>query len=330
MRLYNSMEAEKNKLKNELIEKQLFWEKYRPQSLEELIVPSRIMRLAENGIQGNYIFYGSSGIGKTTLARILLKDYQNGLSMVLSSKLGIEVLRTKVDKFCREMIPFEDPNKLRVVYFEEFDRASSTLQEELKSFIEDHSHRVRFIATCNNITKIDSAIRSRFMEVSYNPSGEQETKEMKQLFGKRVLNILKNENIELDRKDLVKIINNRFPDFRKCWQDIQMLILTGVNTTETNLTIDESQLFELIFSGKNHIEIFDYLYVNWMDKIDNGFLNFGKMFYKWLEINHPSKLDLLGSHAIILSEYSDLRLPNALDPFTTFYAFVCRLKELYK
>lgn len=313
-------------LKNEILSKQLFWEKYRPSSIDDLIVPIRIKKIAEKGIQGNYIFHGHSGCGKSSLAKILLQQYPQS-HIILSSKLGVDELRTTVDKFCREMIPFEDPNNLRVVYFEEFDRASSQLQDELKSFIEDHSKRVRFLATCNNINKIKEPIRSRFMEVDFTSIGD-ESKELKTSFAKRVVEICKIENIDIEKDILRDIINKRFPDFRKVWQDIQQYHLTGINSSNT-IQDDDTKLFELIVSKKNTVQNWEFLYINWIDKIDLAFQKLGREFFDWVKTNHPEKADKLGNMVIILSDYTDLKLPNALDPFITLCALVFKLQEVY-
>jgi replication-associated recombination protein RarA len=74
--------------KSDILDKQLFWEKYRPIDIKDIIVPNRIKKIAEAGIQGNYIFHGNSGCGKSSLARILLKEYPNS-HIILSSKLGV-------------------------------------------------------------------------------------------------------------------------------------------------------------------------------------------------------------------------------------------------
>ena len=312
--------------KSELLDKQLFWEKYRPSSIEELIVPNRIRKIAENGIQGNYLFYGNSGCGKSSLARILLQDFPNA-HLILSSKLGVDELRGKVDTFCREMIMFEDPNKLRVVYFEEFDRASSQLQDELKSFIEDHSKRVRFIATCNNISKIKEPIRSRFMEVDFNSIGD-ESKELKQNFSKRVFEICGDENIDISKDVLKDIVIKRFPDFRKVWQDVQQFHLTGVNSSIKIDNVEDIDLFKIVLGKKNTIKTWEFLYINWLDKMDLAFQKLGRDLFEYIKENKIDKIDKMGNVIIILSEYTDLRLPNAPDPFLTLFALVCKIQEI--
>ena len=308
---------------SEILNKEL----YRPDNVDELIVPERIMKICESGISANYIFHGNSGCGKSSLAKILLKEYPMS-HIQLSAKLGVDELRTRVTRFCKEMIPFEDPNKLRVVYFEEFDRASSQLQDELKSFIEDHSERVRFLATCNNINRIDNAVRSRFTEIDFTPIGD-ESKDLKTRFGKRVFEICNKENIKIERDTLKDILIKRFPDFRKVWQDIQQYHLTGY--VNSNMIMDDDlKLFKLILGEKNSLKNWEYLYINWVDKIDLAFLKLGREFFLWIKENHSDKVNKLGSSTIIITEYTDLYLPNALDPFMTLCALVYKLQELFE
>lgn len=317
-------------MSNEIIDKQLFWEKYRASDLSELILPKRIKNLVKDGINNNYLFFGSPGCGKSSLCRILLQEYPNS-HITLSSKLGVEELRGRVDKFCKEMIPFEDPNKLRIVYFEEFDRASKQLQEELKSFIEDHSKRVRFLATCNNIQKLDSGVRSRFVEVDFSTSAE-EAREIKISFCELTQKRLVDENITIDKPVLAKIINQRFPDFRKVWQDIQYTYLSkssDITILESETDEDKIKLFRIVLNKKDNISNWDYLANNWMDKIEYAFQCLGRDFFNYVKTSVPERENKLGNHLIILSEYSDNKLPNSLDPFITLTALVCKLQELY-
>ena len=73
---------------SELLTKALFWEKYRPNKIEDMILPDRIRNIVKNGVNGNYLFHGASGMGKTTLARILMNDYPDGQHLVLNGKIG--------------------------------------------------------------------------------------------------------------------------------------------------------------------------------------------------------------------------------------------------
>jgi replication-associated recombination protein RarA len=313
------------------IEDNLFWQKYRPQTLDEVIIPDRIRRVIEKGILTNMIFTGTSGCGKTTCAKILLKNYHH---ITLSAKLGVDVLRTEIDKFCKDMIVSFDSDKkdenIRVVYFEEFDRATNALQEELKSYIEDMSGHVRFLATCNKISQINAPIQSRFNVIDFTPLGADETKELRNGYLKRILDVKKIENIKIENSDLKEIIVKRFPDFRKIWQDLQYYSLSG-GYMNAKAVLGEEKLFELIInSDGNPIENWDYLFANWSDKIPVAIDMLGKPFFNWIRMNHPMLANKLGDHVITLSDYSDVRLPQALDPFVTLTALVFKLQKIYQ
>lgn len=313
---------------SELLDKQLFWERYRPATLEEVIIPDRIRKLVEKGIQANYLFHGHSGVGKTTLVRILLQEYKHRC-LILDGKLGVDDLRNKVDTFCKSMIAFET-DQTKIVYFEEFDRATNAMQEELKSFMEDpiYSKYVKFIATCNNISKLKNPVRSRFMEVDFTPIGD-ESKELKKEFMKRVIFVCEREKFDIPSNVIKDIIVKRFPDFRKVWQDIQQYHLTGTNSSIAIENDDEdTKLFELILSKKSSVDVWEYLYVNWMDKIDLAFQKLGREFFEYIKQNQPQKVLKMGNVIIVLSDYTDLKLPNALDPFVTLTALVIKMQEI--
>ena len=82
----------------------LLWEKWRPKSIEDIVLLPRIRKNFENGINGNYIFYGHYGTGKTSLARILIGKYTKDKPFLeLNSSLftSIDVLRTQIEDFCK-------------------------------------------------------------------------------------------------------------------------------------------------------------------------------------------------------------------------------------
>ena len=124
------------------------------------------------------------------------------------------------------------------------------------------------------------------------------------------------------------IITKRFPDFRKVWQDIQQFHLTGTNSSN-KISDDDTMLFEIIFSKNNTVANWEYLYVNWMDKIDLAFQKLGREFFDWVKENKLDKVDKMGNAVITISDYTDLKLPNALDPFVTLCALIFKLQEIY-
>jgi replication-associated recombination protein RarA len=191
---------------------QLFWEKYRPTKLEDAVLPERIRKIVDIGIEsGNLIFTGSPGLGKTTLAGILTSKYDT-LKINASSEGSVDTLRGKISEFCRTRV-INPKSDIKVVWLEEFDRASDAMQDALRAYIEQWSGIAHFIATCNHIEKIDKAILSRFTLVDFNPRSD-EVIEWKKGLSLRISKVAEIEGITINKDEIKGIINRTFPDFR--------------------------------------------------------------------------------------------------------------------
>ena len=178
----------------------LLSERWRPKTIESIILLPRIRKLFEEGIQQNFIFYGNFGTGKTTLARILIGKYsKNKPYLEINSSLytSIDTLRSKIDEFCSkvymglDLIDELPRDSIKYVFLDEFDRTSIQYQDALKAYIEEYSNRnVRFIFTTNHINKISLGIRSRLVEVDFDCHNPQEEKYLKSEIFKKYLYLL--------------------------------------------------------------------------------------------------------------------------------------------
>ena len=175
------------------IKRLLLWEKWRPKTIEDTILPDRIKKQFENGITRNYIFYGSYGTGKTTLARILVGKYSKDKAYIeLNSSLftSIDVLRSEIDQFCRTAPILETEDEIKYVFLDEVDRISPQYQDALKAFIEKYHEKVRFILTTNHINKISQGIKSRFTEINFDCQSIEEEKYLKTEIYKKINNVI--------------------------------------------------------------------------------------------------------------------------------------------
>jgi DNA polymerase III delta prime subunit len=200
-------------------------EKYRPSTIDELIVEEDIKSIVKdfgkNEQIPNLLFVGSPGTGKTSLAKILVHDVLkcNYLYINASDENGIDTIRSKVSNFAQTR-SFD--GKVKVVILDEADGITAQGQQALRNLMESYSGYTRFILTANFKHKIITPLQSRCQSLSLKPSVEQAVK--------RCFSILKQENIELEddqKKRFVELVKNFFPDLRKTINELQKSVVDG-------------------------------------------------------------------------------------------------------
>lgn len=200
-------------------------EKYRPKTIDELIVEEDIKSIVrdfgKNEQIPNLLFVGSPGTGKTSLAKILVHDVLkcNYLYINASDENGIDTIRSKVSNFAQTR-SFD--GKVKVVILDEADGITAQGQQALRNLMESYSGFTRFILTANFKHKIITPLQSRCQSLNLKPSVEQAVK--------RCFSILKQENIELEedqKKRFVELVKNFFPDLRKTINELQKSVVDG-------------------------------------------------------------------------------------------------------
>lgn len=311
------------------LKQKLFWEKYRPKSLKGMIILPRIEAIIKPGIQTNMIFYGSSGIGKTTLANILSEEH-NVLKM--SGKLGVDILTTTIEKHLHGL-NFSAKSDLKVIYIDEFDRASKQLQESLKGFMENYEY-ARFIFTTNHLSEIDKELRSRFLEVGFDP---QDSEERKFLHTKQVnylRAIAKREGSELykDEAPFIKLVNKYFPDLRKSIEVLNIILLTGdMSMFEKDYNGDKESLYNFILEGNmNPIVNYDYVMNNYFVNFEDAFQYLGRPFFEYLRDNYVEKIINKGAMILKIQGEYIIGLQTTTDPLIHLINYILSLKEILK
>jgi DNA polymerase III delta prime subunit len=319
----------------------LLSEKWRPKTIDDIILLPRIRKIFENGIRQNVILYGHYGTGKTTLARILIGKYTKDKAyMELNSSFytSIDVLRTKIDDFCSKVyMGFDVDAKVddtKYVFLDEFERTSTQYQDALKAYIEEYSSKnVRFIFNTNHINKISDGIKSRLMQVNFDCQSPEEEKYLKTHLYKRVFDIVcKNEKIDISKENLVKIINKNFPDFRSTMNEIQHFKETGESLQSgANLNIKlQNETYSIIYdSSKSYEDIYHFLMGNFgPDKIDEMISLFGRGFVQWSFKEKRENIDKLFSVSHLVCEYIPLLETNT-DPIITGVSFIGKMREIF-
>ncbi len=216
--------------KQRKLDNEFLWvEKYRPQTIERTILPSELkstfLEIVETGELPNMLFTGSAGLGKTTVAKALCNSLDLDYILVNGSEEGnIDTLRGKIKQFASSL---SLQGGYKVVILDEADylNAQST-QPALRAFIEEFSNNCRFILTCNFKNRIIEPLHSRCGVYEFNTS-KKDLSELAKDFFRHARNILEQENITYDPKDLVNIIMKHAPDWRRVLNELQRRSVGG-------------------------------------------------------------------------------------------------------
>ena len=228
----------------------LFVEKYRPKEINDCILPVQLKKIFKeieaSGEIPNLLLSGSSGVGKTTIAKVLCDKMNCDWIMINGSEEGrkIDTLRYEVKNFA-STVSLSGGKK--VVILDEADYLNpESVQPALRGFMEEFSENCRFIFTCNFKNRILPALQSRCSVVDFSIQNGQK-KEMAELFFKRCKAILKKESITCkDKKVLAQLIMKYFPDFRRVLNEIQKYGASGEIDIGILSTLSETAFNNLI------------------------------------------------------------------------------------
>lgn len=317
------------------VNKLLLWEKWRPKKTEDMILLPRIRKHFDNGIQGNYIFYGHYGTGKTSLARILVGRYTKDKPYIeINSSLytSIDTLRNEIEDFCKFTPMLDVGDGTKYVFLDEFERVSIQFQDAFKAFIEKYSKNgVRFIITTNHINKISDGIKSRIPQINFDCENLEEEKYLKKEIFKKIQNeILPSEEKEIPKDDLVKIVTKKFPDFRSTIEEVQSYIRTGASSSSSSNVSNKVklELYSVLYNNDmSYEDIYHFLMSRFgAERIDVMIKLLGKPFIDW-SIQHSKDVDKLFECNFIVSDYSD-KLDNSTDPIVLGLTIVGKLRNV--
>jgi len=204
----------------------LWTEKYRPSTIDGYVFrdnaqKKQIQSWIDNKSIPHLLFSGSAGVGKTTLAKILINqleiDPYDVLEINASRENGVDNIRDKITGFVQTM-PFGD---FKVVLLDEADYITPQGQAILRGVMETYASSSRFILTCNYPSRIIPALHSRCQGFHIDKVDQTE-------FTARIAEILITEDIDIDIDTLDTYVKSTYPDLRKCINTCQMNSTSGV------------------------------------------------------------------------------------------------------
>lgn len=226
----------------------LWVEKWRPQIIDDCILPSAIKdqfkAMVTSGEVPNLILSGTAGVGKTTIAKCLAREIGADLMVInASNENGVDTIRSKVTQFASTV---SLDNNLKIILLDEADGLSSNgsgggAQGILRATIEEFHRSTRFILTCNFKNKLIEPLHSRCQVFDFKVENKDKPEIMASFF-KRVCFILDTEGVQYDKKVIASLVQKYFPDFRKTLNELQRYSSGG--SIDTGILIDSNTSFE--------------------------------------------------------------------------------------
>jgi len=299
--------------------------------MSSIILLPRIKDFLKNGIHTNLIFYGSPGTGKTSLARILTKEYDT-LELNSSYFTSVETLRGVITDHIKTLNYNYDPNGTKIVFLDEFDGVSQTYQDALKGFAEEYNEYARFILTTNHINKIKE-LDSRFNRVNFDPISQKESEYLKEYYFKYLKAVVKDiQEEELITDDIINKISNKFfPDLRASVQMIQEVqISRNIDLIETSSASSYYiDLYNFILNGDNNvIDNYKYAMANYQDNPESAFQVLGRPFFSYLLEMKEDLIVKRGGSIMETQKNYNATLSVTIDPLVHLMAYMYDLKEI--
>ena len=221
-------------------------EKYRPQTLNDIVLNSTNKTILNNLIKKNnftnLILYGPPGTGKTTTILCLMNDYckihqcsNNYVHLNASHERGIEVIRNQILNFTEKKNLFGSVRKF--VLLDEIDSMTKQAQNNLSIVIQNCKNKVSFILICNFLNRVIEILRSSFTILNFNKTSN--------ICDEFIKKCIKNENLKISNEKINLIKDANSHDLRSVLNRLQ-------NYSKNDILFDTKTFDTLMNQSKNH------------------------------------------------------------------------------
>jgi DNA polymerase III delta prime subunit len=312
---------------------QLFTEKYRPSTLEQLILPDAVMNKFKDGLVQNMLLTGSPGTGKTSCAKAIVNQFKLPyLYINASTDTSVDVIRTRITDFCSTVSIMDEPGMFKVVILDEIDGVSDQFFKALRATMETFASNSRFIATCNYINKLPDPILSRFEVINFDFDKEEEN-ELTKKYIRRVYDICKQEEMTIEKEALVEFVRRNFPDLRSTLNKLQGYKTQGTN----NITVGDvkrfnsvyKDVFELVFNETDPAKNYQMLVSNYSNRIDDILQTLGEEFIEYIQQEQLQSVKHIPQIIISVAKHQAQRV-HVIDPVITMLSCIYEIQGIIK
>lgn len=232
---------------------QMLWvERYRPQTVEDCILPDGIKKTFQEFVNRkeipNLLLSGTAGVGKTTIAKALCNEV--GCDFIVingSDESGIDVLRNKIKNYASS-VSLAGGRKVIIIDEADYLNPNST-QPALRGAIEEFASNCSFIFTCNFKNRIIDPIHSRCTCIDFKLNGSKQ--KMAAQFFKRMEWMLEQEGVQYEKEVVAAVVTKHFPDNRRIINELQRYGVGGTIDKGILASVSDIQTAELIKALKD-------------------------------------------------------------------------------
>jgi len=229
----------------------IWTEKHRPDTLEGYIgnktFKAKLEQYISTGDIPHLLFYGTAGTGKTTAAKMIVKNIECDYMFInASDERGIDTIRDKVKGFA-STAGFKP---LKIVVLDEMDAVTPDGQRALRNLMEAYSATTRFILTANYIERIIDPLVSRTQVYKLTPPSKKEV-------AVRLAEILKNEEVEYETQTIAQIVNAYYPDIRRIINTAQLQARNGKLEVSIEQLIGQDIKLKIIDTMSSNLPLAD-------------------------------------------------------------------------